>query len=363
MTKTTATCSGDDLPPADLVEKDGRARTGWRRRRRRTRRRSEGPGARSGPSSGRSTPVAVPPVVVHRGDDERDRRRPVRANAEKHRVDREVDDVARDPDHAELRELYPVVRAAGALMDRRGSRAWPNQDRGYSVDRAVRSRAVRTEPGASLTSRSAPPSRSKTQSCWLRRPPSGRASRPPSSSCAGSAAGTLLRRRGDRNSRERRQFGQPERAVALVHLDVPGPRELERRPRRLGELRDHLDRAHLSCEPRRGRRPDSPSRCRRRADALAAGKRKPTADVGDDERLGDGLAVWERKRRVVVCMRSRRPDGTNNSRGTRLMASSTAFVVDAATSQLGVNPGRGLHAALATPTPKKCSAGELSSDR
>ena len=58
----------------------------------------------------RERPVAVPPVVARRRDDERDRRRDVRAPAEQRGVDDEVDDVAAGADGAELRELDPVCR-------------------------------------------------------------------------------------------------------------------------------------------------------------------------------------------------------------------------------------------------------------
>ena len=66
-------------------------------------------------------PVAVPPVVVRDGDEEREERRAEVVQPgplEQRRVDREVDRITACADDAELRELNPVVRRAERPVDR-----------------------------------------------------------------------------------------------------------------------------------------------------------------------------------------------------------------------------------------------------
>src|SRR5581483_7850638 len=104
----------DDLPEADPVEEDEQPELV---RAERDRGDDEEPHALRAEVALRldERPVAVPPVVVRGGDDEGDCSRDVRPQPEQQGVERDVDDVTGKPDHAELGELDPVVRAPERL--------------------------------------------------------------------------------------------------------------------------------------------------------------------------------------------------------------------------------------------------------
>src|SRR5581483_8832956 len=108
-------------------------------------------------------PVPVPPVVRRRGDDERDRGRRVRAQAERRLVDGEVDDETGRADDPELEELDPVVRPAQRLDRTGGCRHAPSLARAtaYAADRASR-----TCPSSSIQGSAKPPSASRRE--WRR---------------------------------------------------------------------------------------------------------------------------------------------------------------------------------------------------
>ena len=211
-----------------------------------------------------------------------------------------------------MRRRVDVVERLGRLADERDDRgrvARPRRDeRGAPHER----RLARRQPcspmsgtkrtSASSSSRYARLAHARHAHELLRTPrpgPIGMTSRPPTASCASSAAGHLGTARGDDDRVVRCVLRPAERAVAAEHVDVGVAEPREPLAGRSRERLEALDGVDLAREPAQ----DGRRIARARADledALTASKPERLDRQRDDVRLRDRLVVADRERRVLV---------------------------------------------------------------